>query len=195
MQTDSSRAGPVDRVVLRTTLMAARDRFVASPDLEQARLALQRNLVEVLRQLEPGCLGLYWSIRSEFNVVQACAADPELSGLDWALPFCHRSPRQMHFRRWNGQAPTLLDECGLASSDGAAVVPDVVLLPCLGYTLEGYRLGYGAGYFDRWQAANPQVTAIGVAWSVGLMAPSDFVAEPHDQPLMLVVTEQGVVGG
>lgn len=193
MQPDASRPSPADRTVLRSTLMAARDRFVASPGHEQARQSLQRNLTDVLRELEPSCLGLYWPIRSEFNAVAACAADTELSAIEWALPFCRRSPRQMEFRRWNGDPPSLLDECGIASSDGAVVLPDVVLVPCVGYTAQGFRLGYGAGYFDRWQAVNAHATAVGVAWSVGLLQTTEFAAESHDQALMLVVTEQGVV--
>lgn len=101
----------------------------------------------------------------------------------------------MHYRAWDGAAPTVRDESGLPSSEGPPVLPDVVLLPCLGYTRDGYRLGYGAGYFDRWLAAHPQVTAIGVVWAVGALSPGEFTPEPHDQPMMLVVTEHGVVGG
>lgn len=99
----------------------------------------------------------------------------------------------MHYRRWDGQAPRLRDECGIAASDDEEVVPDVVLVPCVGFTAGGYRLGYGGGYFDRWLAAHPHVTAVGVAWSVGRVPDEQFVPEPHDQPLMLIVTEQGVV--
>ena len=52
-----------------------------------------------------------------------------------------------------------------ASSDGAAVVPDVVVVPCVGFTAAGHRLGYGGGYYDRWLAAHRHVVAVGVAWS------------------------------
>ena len=186
---------PGDRSLLRSKLRAARVAFVAGAGAAEAQARLSAHLVQVLAQLEPQCLGLYWPIRSEFNAVPACAADPLLSTLPWALPFTHRPERQMHFRRWDGQPPTVLDECGLLSSAGAPVVPDVVLLPCVGYTAEGYRLGYGAGYFDRWLAAHPETTAVGVAWSVGLMTSAEFSPAAHDQPLMVVVTEQGVVGG
>jgi len=74
------------------------------------------------------------------------------------------------------------------------VVPDVVLVPCLGYTASGFRLGYGGGYFDRWLAAHPQVTAVGVAWSACEIDEAELKPQPHDQRLMLVVTEQGVIG-
>lgn len=185
---------PVDRVMLRGKLLAARDRFVASAGFAPAQTELARVLVEVLNQLEPECLGLYWPIRSEFNAVAACVGNLQLAAIELALPCCQRSPPQMHFRRWNGEHPELIDECGIATPDGAVVVPDVVLVPCLGFTDDGFRLGYGAGYFDRWQAAHPEVTAVGVAWALGRLDGGDFEPQPHDRPLMMVVTERGVVG-
>lgn len=74
------------------------------------------------------------------------------------------------------------------------VVPDVVVVPCLGYTKSGFRLGYGGGYYDRWLAAHPHVTAIGVAWSACEIDEAEFVLEAHDLALTIVMTERGVVG-
>jgi 5-formyltetrahydrofolate cyclo-ligase len=73
------------------------------------------------------------------------------------------------------------------------MVPDVVLVPCVGYTRSGFRLGYGGGYFDRWLADHPQVTAIGVAWSLGEIADDAFAAQAYDLPLRVVLTEHGAV--
>ena len=109
-----------------------------------------------------------------------------------ALPFAQRAARQMHYRRWDGQPPRQVDECGIATSDGDPVVPDVVLVPCVGYAAGGWRLGYGGGYFDRWLAGHPGVTTVGIAWSCAALAPGEFVPEAHDRPLDLVVTERGV---
>jgi len=81
----------------------------------------------------------------------------------------------------------------MATADGAVLVPDVVLVPCVGFTKSGHRLGYGGGYFDRWLAANPHVTSIGLAWAVTEINEAEFDAQPHDQALSLVLTENGVV--
>lgn len=181
------------RQALRQQLLAQRDEFARSAGLQPAGAALARSLIKLLHELEPECLGLYWPHRSEFNAVALLDADKDFAKLPLALPFARRTPPQMHYRAWNGLTPTSTDECGIGTSDGPPVVPDVVLVPCVGFTPDGYRLGYGGGYFDRWLAAHPGVTAVGVAWALGEMAASAFEPQPHDQPLALIVTERGVV--
>ena len=182
------------RGALRSQCLERRRAWVEGPQAAAGRAALAHHLKALIERLEPQCLGLYWPIRSEFNAVEVFGADSRTSGLPLALPFTRREPRRMVYRAWNGGTPELVDECGIASTGAAEVLPDVVLVPCLGYTRDGYRLGYGAGYFDRWLAAQPQVTAIGVAWSVGEVdAQAGFVPQPHDQPLTLIVTERGIV--
>ena len=174
------------RASLRLRLGEARERFVASDAGQRAQAVLAGHLGGVLAELAPTALGLYWPLRSEFNAVVPCLADVRLKDVGFALPCARRVPVEMHYQRWDRITPTVMDECGM---------PDVVLVPCLGFTREGFRLGYGGGYFDRWLAAQPQVTAVGVAWSMGELTAAEFTPQPHDQPLMVVVTEEGVVAG
>lgn len=184
---------------MRKRLLAQREEFVAGSSFEAAYAALTRHLAKVLSELEPESLGLYWPHRSEFNAVGALVADSTFAklpislpvSLPVSLPFAQRAPVQMHYRAWDRQPPSTVDECGIATASGTPVVPDVVLAPCVGFTASGYRLGYGGGYFDRWLAQHPHVTAIGVAWGLAEIADGDFAPEPHDQPLTLIVTELG----
>jgi 5-formyltetrahydrofolate cyclo-ligase len=181
------------RQQLRNRLLDARDAFAAGPDASHAATTLTRHLTALLHDLEPELLGLYWAVRSEFNAASAVAADPALAKLPRALPFARRMPVAMEFRAWDGVTPSLRDDCGIPSTDGRVVVPDVVLVPCVGFTAGGYRLGYGGGYFDRWLALNPGVTTVGLAWSAAAIDADAFQPLPHDRPLTLIVTERGVV--
>lgn len=174
----------LDRKALRAQLKTARRDWLATAAGQAAPAGLLRQLQPVLEQLEPLCLGLYWPLEGEFD---APALLPRLPGVQLALPFAQREGSQMHYRRWDGRLPTLQDEMGIPTSSGAPADPDVVLVPCLGFTREGYRLGYGGGFFDRWLARHPGVTAIGLAWSG---CECRFAAEPHDQALALIITEQ-----
>lgn len=178
----SPRPDPADRAALRRELIAARRAFADTPAFAAAQAALAAPLRELLAQLEPELLGVYWPLPGEFN--------PGALPFAQALPFAKREPATMVFRRWDGQPPTLRDECGIATASGAVAVPDVVLVPCVGFTREGFRLGYGGGYFDRFLAAHPGVTTIGLAWSGG---EARFDVQPHDQPLTLLLTERELI--
>ena len=194
MATDTTLPdGAENRAALRRRLIERRLAFVADPAFEAAQAALAGRLGPILQALEPACLGAYWAMRGEFNAA-ALLLSPPGPPCALALPYARRVPHEMHFRAWDGRMPTGRDECGLPAADGPPLVPDVVLVPCVGYTRSGRRLGYGGGYFDRWLAAHPQVTAVGIAWSVGEVEEDGFAAAPHDRPMAFVVSERGVVG-
>jgi 5,10-methenyltetrahydrofolate synthetase len=173
---------PQDRSELRRSLLAARRAFAATPAFQAAEHAVRQGLAPLLAQLEPELLGVYWPLPGEF--------DPGPLPYARALPFARREPMQMQFRRWDGAEPAAKDECGIATATGAVAVPDVVLVPCVGFTREGFRLGYGGGFFDRWLAEHPGVTTIGLAWSG---AEVHFPVEAHDRALTLILTERELI--
>jgi 5-formyltetrahydrofolate cyclo-ligase len=73
------------------------------------------------------------------------------------------------------------------------LVPDVLLVPLLAFDAEGYRLGYGGGFYDRTlealRAVRP-VHAIGIAYAG--QERSDVPHGAHDQRLDVVLTETGI---
>lgn len=191
--TDIADAGGppgADRAALRRRLLEARAQFAAGPSGAAAQHALTLQLTRLLRELEPSLLGTYWPVRGEFDPGDAVhAAVPAIPSL--ALPFARREPHAMHYRRWDGARPDATDDCGLPAPGAAAmVVPDVVLVPCVGFTRAGERLGYGGGYFDRSLAAlAPRPKAIGVGFELGRV--SSIRPQPHDLPMDFIVTEAG----
>lgn len=178
-----------DRAALRQQLLAHRQTWSTTPEAALAQTQLQARLIEVLAQLEPMCLGLYWPMQGEFNPRDLALIAVQQWNCHLALPFARRNPVEMHFRAWTGDTPDTVDECKIASTSGRPVDPDVILVPCVGFTAKGWRLGYGGGYFDRYMAAHPGVTAIGVAWDSGLIADDQLVVQTHDQALVAVITE------
>lgn len=188
---------PPTRSALRQALLSAREAWACSPDAIPAQADLHAHLARVLAQLEPECLGLYWPTRGEFNP-RPLALEVQASlncrlALPWATRASGPKGSTMVYRQWDGQEPATRDECGIACPDTAPAQPDVVLVPCVGFTRAGYRLGYGGGYFDRYLAAHPHVTAVGVAWAQAELPAADFTPASHDLPVTLVVTPEGVV--
>jgi 5-formyltetrahydrofolate cyclo-ligase len=76
--------------------------------------------------------------------------------------------------------------------DAPVVVPEVLFMPLVGFTAMGDRLGQGGGYYDRYLAAHPQVTAIGMAWDVQEVP--ELPTELHDMRLSAIVTPTRVLG-
>jgi 5,10-methenyltetrahydrofolate synthetase len=64
--------------------------------------------------------------------------------------------------------------------------PPALLIPCLGFNAEGYRLGYGGGYYDRTLELLPRPHTLGIAYS---NQEAVFSHAPHDVPLDVIVTE------
>jgi 5-formyltetrahydrofolate cyclo-ligase len=73
------------------------------------------------------------------------------------------------------------------------MAPDCLVIPCLGFTVSGgqaWRLGYGAGYYDRTLAHRP-VPAVGVAYEEA--GTDQFVPNAMDAPLSVLVTPSRVI--
>ncbi len=178
-----------DRTALRQRLMQARRAWAATSAFAEAQQQVHVQLMRALEQLEPSCLGVYWPLAGEFNPQEAASQAKALWGCRLALPFCRKAPREMQFLAWDGQPLSRRDECNILTAEGEPVLPDVVLVPCVGFTAEGFRLGYGGGYFDRYLAAHPHVTAVGLGWEIGRLTHSELNPLGHDQPLVGVITE------
>ena len=67
----------------------------------------------------------------------------------------------------------------------------VALTPLLAVDGEGYRLGYGGGYYDRYFSLHPEVLRVGLAYAG--QAVERLPREKTDMPLHAVVTEKGVM--
>jgi 5-formyltetrahydrofolate cyclo-ligase len=114
-----------------------------------------------------------------------------------ALPWLAARGAEMQFREWANpfDSGLLVPDPYQAlqpPADAALLVPAVMFCPLLGFTSNGGRIGYGAGFYDRWLEAHRPALAVGLAWDCQL--DDTIPIEPHDQPLDLVVTQTRVYG-
>jgi 5,10-methenyltetrahydrofolate synthetase len=195
-QEPSVPTGNDSRAALRQQLLSQRRTLMQSAAGVKASSELSTQMLTVLQQIEPQCLGIYWALEGEFDPVPACLQSIFLQAVPLALPFATRASdaygAQMHYRAWDRKAPQAFDECRIPTASGPRVEPDVVLVPCLGFTASGYRLGYGGGYFDRYLQAHQGVTAIGLAWASAQLSGEQWQPQAHDIALTLVLTPNGI---
>lgn len=134
-------------------------------------------------------LGVYWPLRGEPDLSTAYA---ELagSGVRLVLPVVLARHTALGFAHWTPGEEMVKDAMGVAvpAQLREAQRPDGLLAPCLGFNAEGYRLGYGGGYYDRTLEALPRPATAGVAYSIQL---ASFEVAPHDVALDRVITEAG----
>ncbi len=63
----------------------------------------------------------------------------------------------------------------------------LMLVPAIAYDADGYRLGYGGGYYDRFLAAHPTLKTVGVTYAACLT--STLPRGEFDKAVNTVITE------
>ncbi len=171
----------------RERLIAAR---LAASAEQYARWsgAIEQRLTAFLAISTARTIGLYWPHRAEFDP-RPLAERLIAEGWRAALPAIAARNAPLEYRLW---------QPGMAMSDGLhgiptpearqVVLPDLLLVPMVGFDAANYRLGYGGGYFDRTlAAAEPRPVAIGIAFELSRIE-SIFPGD-HDIAMDVVVTE------
>jgi len=176
------------RRALRRRLLDVR---ATLPQRAAADARIAAALSDLLAGLAAHRLGFYWPIQQEFDaravVAQWLAAVP---GRVAALPVISRPGAPLDFHDWTPATPMTAGHYGIPIPDGTApVTPDVLLIPCVGFSAGKYRLGYGGGFYDRTLAAlhgNP--VAIGIGFEACRI---DLPPQAHDLPMDWIVSENG----
>jgi len=65
---------------------------------------------------------------------------------------------------------------------------DLYIIPAIAYDFNGYRIGYGGGYYDRYFLQNPKTYLIGVVFNFQLI--DSVPIHPHDLQADLIMTEK-----
>jgi len=174
----------------RARLIAAREALDAKT-LEDFRHRIDRSLERSFPGLASARLAFCWPIRGEYDARYIARTLRERGALT-ALPVVVAPKTPLLFREWHPGvelAKGVLDIPYPARSP--EVVPNAVLLPMNGWDEQGYRLGYGAGFFDRTLASlAKKPVVIGVSYELGRL--DTIHPQPWDVPMDYVVTERGV---
>ncbi|MDV0443442.1 5-formyltetrahydrofolate cyclo-ligase [Methanocorpusculaceae archaeon Cs1] len=67
---------------------------------------------------------------------------------------------------------------------------EIALLPLIGFDRSGNRIGYGAGYYDRFFDVYPDIPRIGLAYACQEV--DRIPAESYDRKMDWIVTENGI---
>jgi 5-formyltetrahydrofolate cyclo-ligase len=174
----------------RQTLLASR---VHIPHQERLRRGaiVSAHAAKLLPPPENSIIGFYWPYRGEFDA-RPLVRRMIRHGARAALPVVVERRQPVEFWEWRPRMPLDRGIWNIPIPAMRSVVrPTVLLVPLLGFDGEGFRLGYGGGYYDRTLAAlDPKPAAIGVGYEI--MRLDTIYPQPHDVPMDAIVTEAGV---
>jgi len=175
------------RHVLRKELLAGRRQTPAEVRQQWDQLLIS-GVLAWCRQHLPRSVGVYWPIHAEPDL-RACYSPMTQMGIQLALPWVVEKNTPLRFLAWQEGDAMAADNYGipLPAQREHLIVPEVLLIPCVGFTAQGYRLGYGGGYYDRTLALHTESHALGIAYQSAL---TEFDHGIHDIRLHEILTEQ-----
>ncbi|MYM32755.1 5-formyltetrahydrofolate cyclo-ligase [Duganella sp. FT94W] len=184
----SASVSPVEKAELRQRLLAARRALDPATRAAWDR-AIGDQVVAWWRAARPAALGVYWPLRDEPDLHPAYVELARL-GARLLLPVVVQKDAALEFAEWRIGETMVKDKMGVAVPADlrlAAAYPPALLVPCLGFNQQGYRLGYGGGFYDRTLARHtPPPRTLGIAYQC-LRVP--FAGDSHDVALDRIITE------
>lgn len=153
--------------------------------------AMTAHLEQGFPSLRRIIVGYCWPYKGEFDA-RPFICKLQSQGARVALPAVVAPGRPLEFREWRPGVVMKAGRLGIPVPEATPVlVPDALLIPPVGFSEQGGRLGYGGGYFDRTLAAlSPPPLKIGVAYELSRMP--TIYPQPHDVAMDFIVTEAGI---
>jgi 5-formyltetrahydrofolate cyclo-ligase len=187
----------MDPATLKSWRKSQRERLIA------ARAALAPAVLEAWRQHIDGFLELSfpglascrlafcWPVKGEYDA-RHFARTLRARGALTALPVVVAPRAPLLFREWHPGVELAKGPLDIPYPvNSPEVTPNAVLLPMNGWDAQGYRLGYGAGFFDRTLAGlAKKPVVIGISYELARL--ETIYPQSWDIPMDYVVTERGV---
>lgn len=191
---DASGIG-IDSVKRDLRLQAAERRRQALGNREAAAIAVRDRFLQTFDLAPAVAISAFWPLDDEFDP-RPLFMELQRRGHPVGLPVVVRKGQPLLFRRWLPDIELVRGpfRVMIPPPESPEIVPDLLLVPLLAFDRDGYRLGYGGGFYDRTIAklrGGRGALAVGVAF-----AAQEVPAVPRDstdQPLDWIVTENDVV--
>ena len=201
-------AARADKAALRHRFTAIRDPIhAANPNPLGAQSPAPQSLAGSMVHSAVSLAGpvqtaaLFWPLRSEIDP-RPLMPLLEAEACKLALPWVVAPAKPLGFRYYQTGAALVPDRLGLLTAEpgtepGAEpAIPELLFIPLLAFDAQGYRLGYGGGFYDRTLAQlksevapGKRIMAIGLAYEAQYSETS-LAFEVSDMPLDAVFTEQ-----
>lgn len=177
---------------LRAEFKAKRKTCV--PELSEQ---INRSLLKLIDRISPTICAGYYAINNELSALSTLTALAERSTI-LALPVVTEPDHPLIFKQW--QPGDRLQQGAFKIAEPLPkmpnLVPDCIIVPLLAFDSNGFRLGYGGGFYDRTLAEvrqkKPHLRSIGIGYDAQKSA-NPLPIDQYDQKLDYIVTEKEIV--
>jgi 5-formyltetrahydrofolate cyclo-ligase len=178
-----------NKAMLRQSLLAHRQAI--TPEVRnQWNVSIRSQLLAWCERHPVQTLGVFWPIRGEPDLRPAYE-DLAARNIRLALPMVQGKEAPLLFVEWTPGDPMTKDAFGVSVPVAVTpTLPEALLIPCVGFNKQCFRLGYGGGMYDRTLAIAPRPITAGIGFECGL---ADFEADSHDVALDAVLTESALM--
>jgi 5-formyltetrahydrofolate cyclo-ligase len=177
------------KTLLRSQLREARREFYRQRDRwQEANQRLKRRALSLVSRLSHEAVFVYLSTADEASTHELVQDLVDL-GVEVLVPYNNNKKCMSASRmaKWSELVRGPMDILQPPEERPYTGKIAVALVPGLGFSLNGGRLGYGKGFYDGWLAANPDVQRVGFCFEVQVL--TEIPMEAHDQKLDYILTE------
>ena len=139
------------------------------------------------------CIGSFMSIRSEISTKQLNGTILEMKK-KLAFPTIEKNLETLTFKTTNSYKSFKIGKFKIPepTNDNNEIIPQLFFVPCLGFDLNGFRIGYGGGFYDKTFAKLKKLNL--VFYTVGFayddQKQNKLPVEKFDYKLDFVLTEK-----
>lgn len=168
---------------------------IRKPLYEEKSYKIAQNLFKDSSWLNANIIGVTISNPPEVDTYQIIRKAWEL-GKTVVVPKCHPRKRQLRFRVLEKFSQLekvffgLYEPIESTTSEVESSDIDLLIVPGLAFTKEGYRLGFGGGYYDRY-LKDYHGDILSIAFDIQIVPA--FRVEKHDLPVQKIITDHEVI--
>ncbi len=177
-----------EKEALRKFLINRRSELGPSIDFQSNIL---NNIKPLIDEIENEYIGTFISFRDELDTKKLNQYLLERK-LNLALPAIDFQTKEINFFMYHKNTELKENKFSILEpkNKDKVIYPKIILIPLLGYSKSGFRLGYGGGYYDKYLSKNGigDVKKIGIAFS--FQEVKEIPVEDHDERLDWILTEK-----
>tara|TARA_Y100000996_G_scaffold412045_1_gene397305 strand:- start:202 stop:783 length:582 start_codon:yes stop_codon:yes gene_type:complete len=177
---------------LRKILIKQRN-LIKNNSSQQFNNEVFKNLIDTINFNEIEYVASFISIRSEISTSKLNEKLIEMNKT-LSFPVIEKNSQELIFKQFTSKKNLKLGRFNILepTKDNKEILPQLFFVPCLGFDLKGYRIGYGGGFYDKtfakFKRLNFKFYTVGFAFDK--QKQNLIPREKYDYKLDFVLTEK-----